>query len=156
MMIHEVCQMMLGEISKKRVATLSGSDSIQEAARQMRDKNIGSVVVVDAQQHPVGILTDRDIVVQVIAEGIDQSSRTVADMMSRDLLILRTSNSLQEALRGMEEKCVRRAPVVDEQGALYGLIALDDLLILLSQCLSKCAELVKKQAKHESAETTCA
>ncbi len=156
MMIHEVCQMMLSDISKKWVATLAGEDSAQQAAQKMRDKNVGSIVVTDARQHPVGIVTDRDIVVQVVAEGMDPSSRTVADIMSRDLLILRTSNSLQEAVRNMDEKCVRRAPVVDEQGVLYGLIALDDLLILLSQCLSKCAELIKKQAKCEGAETECA
>ncbi len=155
MMIHEVCQMMLDDISKKQVATLSGEDSIQKAAQKMRDKNVGSIVVMDAQQHPVGIVTDRDIVVQVVAEGVGPSGQTVADIMSQNLLILRTSNSLQEAVRSMDEKCVRRAPVVDEHGALYGLVSLDDLLILLSQCLSKCAELIKKQTKCESTETEC-
>lgn len=146
-MIHEVCQMMLGDISKKQVITLSSDDSVQKAAQQMRDKDVGSIVVVDAQQHPVGVLTDRDIVMQAVAENVDLSARKVDDFMSRNLLILRTSNSLQEAIRGMEEKCVRRAPVVDEQGALYGLIALDDCLISLSQCLSQCAELIKKQSE---------
>src|SRR5260363_261537 len=129
MMMHEVCQMMLSDISKKQIATLAGEDSVQKAAQKMRDRNVGSIVVVNAQQQPV------------------------ADIMSRDLLILRASDSLQEAARRMDEKCVRRAPVVDEQGALCGLIALDDVLILLSQCLSECAELIKKQAKCEGVET---
>src|SRR5260364_278160 len=111
MMMHEVCQMMLSDISKKQIATLAGEDSVQKAAQKMRDRNVGSIVVLNAQQHPVGIVTDRDIVVQVVAKSADPSSQTVADIMSRALLIL------------------------------------------LSQCLSECVELIKKQAKCEGVET---
>src|SRR5260363_408922 len=153
MMMHEVCQMMLSDISKKQIATLAGEDSVQKAAQKMRDRNVGSIVVVNAQQHPVGIVTDRDIVVQVVAKSAGPSSQTVADIMSRDLLILSASDSLQEAARRMDGQWVWRGSVVDEQGALCGLIALDDVLILLSQCLSECAELIKKQAKCEGVET---
>ena len=141
--------MMISDICKKQVLTYLTHDSVKHAAQIMKNKNIGTLVVVNEAQHPVGIITDRDITLKAVAEGIDGENTKVSELMSRNLLVLDNSQTLQQAIDKMEEKGVRRAPIVDAQQKICGLAALDDLLIMLSQCLSRLAELIETQIKHE-------
>lgn len=108
---------------------------IVEAAACMRREHVGCVVVVEkkgAGEVPVGILTDRDIVVSVVAVGIDPRVLTVADAMARDVAVVREDDSLGAALSTMRRHGVRRVPVVSEEGWLVGLLSFDDLVAALT------------------------
>ena len=130
------------------VVTVTRDVSIQEAAKVMKDNNIGNIIVVEEENDkifPVGILTDRDIVIKIAAEGADLNSITAGDAMEENLLTLYSSQGIKEALLEMSKKGVRRAPVVDNNNELVGILAVDDLLVLLSDELSLLAKLMRKQ-----------
>jgi CBS domain-containing protein len=96
-----------------------------DAARAMRDDDIGDVIVTEGGR-VAGIVTDRDIVVRAIAEGRDAQSIAVRDICSSDLRTLEPGESVDEAVRAMREHCVRRLPVVSD-GELVGVVSLGDL-----------------------------
>lgn len=104
--------------------------SIAEVASLMRDERVGSVVI-EEDDRPVGIVTDRDITVQVTAEGRDPHEVTAEDVMSADPVTVERDAGVFDVIRTMAEHGVRRIPVVDG-GDLYGIITLDDLDRLLS------------------------
>src|SRR5438270_104008 len=107
---------------------VSVDQPIIEVAQVMRDEDIGSVIVTDADQVR-GIVTDRDLVVRAIAEGVDPTTETVDTVYSgRDLVTVDPSTPIDEALRLMRERAVRRLPVV-EQGKPVGVVSLGDLAI---------------------------
>jgi CBS domain-containing protein len=105
--------------------SLSPSDTVADAARALKDEDVGSVPIVDGERL-VGILTDRDIVTRVVAEGRDPSSTTVRDVASSELVTAEATSDLDEALRLMAQHQVRRLPVV-EQGRLVGILAQADV-----------------------------
>ncbi len=98
----------------------------------MRDLHVGALVIVEepaARPRPVGILTDRDIVVQVLAKAPETlPGLAVKDVMSSELVLVHETDSVEEAINRMRGRGVRRLPVVDDQGALIGILALDDVL----------------------------
>lgn len=121
---------MIGEICSKPVVTVSETASVRDAARIMREKKVGAVVVVNSNR-AVAILTDRDIAVSVVADGRDAATVTVGDIMHRDLTVIPAENGLMDAAKTFAAKGVRRLPVVDRRGKVMGILALDDLLMLL-------------------------
>ena len=123
---------MIGEMCTKPVVTISPKVSVQEAARLMRRKNVGALVMVD-DSRPLGILTDRDIVTAVVAQGRDPMTTTVGEVMRRDLTVIREDRGVFDAITLLSDKGVRRLPVVNAAGKLTGIIALDDLLVLLGR-----------------------
>ena len=104
--------------------------TVLDAAKTMRDEGASAVVVVDAGR-PIGMLTNRDIVVRAVLEGRDLSTALVADVMSRKVLSARSNDRLDELIQEMRAAGVRRMPVVDSTGAVVGLVTLDDLFALL-------------------------
>lgn len=122
---------MVGDVCTKPVVTISSKASVLDASRLMRQKNVGAVVVVNSDK-PRGILTDRDIAVTVVAEGLDPASVSVADVMRANPTVIREDRSVLEAVKLLGAKGVRRLPVVNTTGKLTGIIALDDLLILFA------------------------
>ena len=121
--------MLIGEACTRDVIVVERQESVIEAAQLMRRYHVGPVVVTDqpdGSRLPVGILTDRDIVVEMVAQQVDFASVTVADVMSNRLLMLSPELGVSEALGRMAEKGVRRAPVVDDNDVLIGILALDD------------------------------
>jgi CBS domain-containing protein len=107
--------------------TIDADGSLTEAARQMRDGDIGNVIVMqDGQVH--GIVTDRDIVIRAIADGRDPDSTTVGEVCTTDLTTLEPEQSLDEAVRTMREKDIRRLPVV-KHGRPVGILSLGDLAL---------------------------
>lgn len=102
---------------------------VREAARIMKDENIGVVPVVEASgsKKLVGMLTDRDIAIRVVAEGRDPQSVTVGEIASKDLVTVDPQQELDEALRLMAQHQVRRLPVVEEDGRLVGILAQADV-----------------------------
>jgi CBS domain-containing protein len=121
---------MLAEICVRPVVTIEGSASVSDAARLMRQKNVGALVVT-GNHRPKGILTDRDITVAVVAEGLDPAEVPVADVMRANPAVLRGDKGLLDAVKLFGAKGVRRLPVVDNRGFVTGIITLDDVLMLL-------------------------
>jgi CBS domain-containing protein len=134
------------------VATVARGLSVADAATLMRQEHVGDLIVVETRGNasvPVGILTDRDIVVGVIAKRVAPDSVTVADAMTRDLLTIREDASLEFALREMRRHGVRRAPVVRANGDLVGIVAMDDVIEYLALQLSRLADLIRLEQDAE-------
>lgn len=124
--------MSMERFCRKEIAAVAPSDTIVGAARKMQEKHVGAVVVVDAGGRPVGMLTDRDIACRVIAEARDPARTQVESVMSRDLVTIRRAGTIDEVAFAMRKQGVRRVPIVDAEGKLVGLVAFDDLVVLLS------------------------
>jgi CBS domain-containing protein len=116
------------DIMTKDVTTCSPQSSIREAAEKMQDENVGSLPVVD-NGRLIGIVTDRDIVCRVLAEGRDSRAATVADAMSEDLVTCTPEETVLDAIRKMGEHQIRRIPVCDINGRLRGIIAMADVAL---------------------------
>jgi CBS domain-containing protein len=101
--------------------------TVSDAARAMRDADIGAIVVLN-QDQICGIVTDRDIVVRAIAEGREPASTSLADICSQDLTILSPSDTVEDAMRLMGDRAIRRIPVV-EDGRPVGIVSLGDLAV---------------------------
>lgn len=118
------------EVCKRDVAVTKRDVLLPEAASIMRERHVGCLVVVEADDvpKPVGIVTDRDIVVEVVAAGLDPRGLRVGDIMSEPAFTVRADNEIPDTLKAMRVRGVRRVPVVDDAGWLVGLASLDDLL----------------------------
>jgi CBS domain-containing protein len=144
--------MSVTHVLNPNVATTVVNESIVEAAVLMRQEHVGDLIVVERRgqaQVPVGIITDRDIVVSVVAKGVAPASLRVGDAMTRDVLTVREDSSLEFALREMRRFGVRRAPVVRSNGDLVGVIAVDDLIQHLAVQLSRLADLIRVEQDAE-------
>jgi CBS domain-containing protein len=120
---------MLGKICTKPVVTASAQMTVEEAARVMRAKNVGALVVVNAGR-PVGMLTDRDVTVEVVAMGKDPDAVRVGDVMRKKPMTIREDLGLLDAAKTFARTGVRRLPVVTKTGVLVGVITVDDLIML--------------------------
>lgn len=116
-----------GEIMTKNVQTATRDAPLREVAAMMRDGDMGAVPILENEKL-VGIATDRDIVVRVIAEGGDSSS-PVSEAMTTELFTVAPDNFVFEAIRLMGDKQIRRVPVVDKDGRLAGIIAMADVAL---------------------------
>ena len=114
------------EVMTSSPTTVQPDGSVVDAARVMRDEDIGIVPVVEGDRL-IGTVTDRDIVVRLIAEGRDAQSTTVREIASTDLVTVDPQQGLDEALRLMAQHQVRRLPVVEEDGKLVGIVAQADV-----------------------------
>ncbi len=143
-----------GEFCNRRVITIGKTDTVIEAARRMRTSHVGCLVVVDESDgfsKPVGIVTDRDIVVGVVASASTYlQTLQVGDILSDPLVTARDQDSLIEVLRTMRTRGVRRMPIVNSAGNLTGLIAFDDLLEFFSDELSELTALMSREQRREA------
>jgi CBS domain-containing protein len=127
----------------KRVVTAAPSDALAAVARQMEEHNVGAVVIVETHR-PVGIVTDRDLALQLGARGV--SPRTaVGEVMSTPVQTVSSDEGVFDTSLVMKENGVRRLPVVDEDGRLVGLVTLDDLLRVLSRELTNLTEGIRTE-----------
>jgi CBS domain-containing protein len=108
--------------------TIQPTASVMEAAHIMRKSDVGDVIVVEGKRL-FGILTDRDIVVRVLAEGKDPETTPVSDVCSRELTAVRATDSIGTTVRVMREKAIRRLPVVEESGEVIGVVSLGDVAV---------------------------
>ena len=146
--------MAVGEICNREVVIAKKTLSVVDAAQLMRQHHVGDLVVVEersGRKQPVGIVTDRDIVVEVVAAGVNPDALKVGDIMGPEVATVRESEGLFEALRYMRDKGVRRMPVVDRDGGLVGILTLDDLLSLLAEEMTELAKLVSHERQREAA-----
>jgi signal-transduction protein with cAMP-binding, CBS, and nucleotidyltransferase domain len=144
--------MSTGEFCTREVVVAEKKMSILEVAQLMREYHVGNVVVVELrekQKIPVGIITDRDIVVEIIAEGVDIDAVTAGDVMSYDLLAVRETDGIWEALLLMCNRGVRRVPVVNDEGGLEGILAIDDMIELLAEELTLLARITRSGEVRE-------
>jgi CBS domain-containing protein len=117
------------EVMTKDPVSLSETTTVTQAARAMRSRDIGDVVVVSEGDDQIrGIVTDRDIVVRVVADGADPDQVTLGEISSRDIVTLTVNDSVDEAIRLMRERDVRRIPVTDA-GRAVGIVSLGDLAV---------------------------
>lgn len=116
------------EVMTPNPISLSDSAPVLDAAQAMRDSNIGDVIVLDQSDEMCGIVTDRDIVVRVLAEGKDPQATSLSEICSSDVLSLAPDDAVDDAVKMMREKAVRRMPVV-ERGKPIGIVSIGDLAI---------------------------
>jgi CBS domain-containing protein len=129
---------MLGKICTKPVITASAQMTADQAARAMRSKNVGALVVVNAGR-PVGMLTDRDVAIEVVAKGLDPEMTRVGDVMHKRPITIREDLGILDAAKVFAKTGVRRLPVVTRSGVLVGVITVDDLIMLLGNELGHVA-----------------
>jgi len=113
---------------KRHVHTATIDTSAKDAARLMRESRIGFLPVCDANRHPLGVITDRDLALRVCAENLDAGSTYLSAVMTQDPLCCRADSTLDEARALMLKRKSRRILLTDEQGRLVGLITLADVV----------------------------
>lgn len=144
--------MTIGKVCNREVVFIHAQASIPEAARLMREYHVGDLVVVKektGKRVPVGIVTDRDIVLEVIAEGVGMDDVCVGDIMSDNLVTARESDGLLETIKLMRAKGIRRLPVVNDDNELVGILSVDDLIDLLSEQIVDLARLIAREQGRE-------
>ncbi len=145
-----------GDICTRDVVTVREFDELTAAAQLMRDKHVGYLVVVapmvdESAFKPVGVITDRDIVVAVVAKEADPRSLRVGDLMSRQPVVVEETASISAALGEMRRIGVRRMPIVARNGSLTGVLSLDDILGALSTELLDVAGSIRSEVRIEKA-----
>jgi CBS-domain-containing membrane protein len=145
--------MAIGEICSREVVFVQHDECVKAAAQLMRQHHVGSVVVVDdrnGKRVPAGIITDRDIVVAVVALGLNPDAVRAGDVMSQELVSVREDAGVAETTELMRMKGVRRLPVTDAGGSLVGIVASDDIVSLLAEEMSALATMVSREPKREA------
>lgn len=145
--------MKLKELCILDVTCCNKSTTIADAARLMRQHHTGDLVVTDdsdGTREPVGILTDRDIVMEVIAKGHDPDRTQVSEVMASPLVVASGTENVATAIERMRTHGVRRLPIVDDGGALFGILTLDDLYRALAEHTAALAAIVNKEQTRES------
>ena len=126
----------LKDILNEDVVTIEPTASVSEAAFMMKESNIGALIVTDEEMTPTGIITDRDIVVSVIAEGLKLEEVKVEDVMSKDPVFVDEDTNILNILRTMAEYSIRRMPVTKDS-RLVGIVSVDDLIVVIATELAQ-------------------
>lgn len=145
----------IGEICTREVVFGTREMTVTEAARLMRQHHVGSIVIVEhlngGKRLPVGIVTDRDVVVEVTAMDLDPRTITMGDIMGDALVTAREKEGLLETMEIMRYKGVRRLPIIGGDGQLVGIVTIDDLLEVLAEQLTELARIVSREQALEAA-----
>lgn len=137
---------LLGEVINKNVVTIAPTAAISEAAYLMMNEDVGALVVVDNDSRPVGIITDRDLVVSAIAEGVNPEEATVEQVMTKDLITVDEDTDIFEMLSVLSENSIRRLPVT-RGGKLKGIVSVDDLIVVVATELVNLAMALSSKSK---------
>lgn len=148
--------MEVGELCTRDVVTMTKDGSVYDAAQLMREYHAGCIVIVEpksgaglAGNIPIGIVTDRDLVIEIIAQQVDIESVTVADVMSVDLLLAKESHDLWETLQRMRSHGVRRIPIVNDKQYLLGILSMSDAIEFLAEELGILSGFASSEVAHE-------
>lgn len=144
--------MSIGEICTRDTVIATRDSSIIEVARLMREHHVGDIVIVrkeGGENIPVGLVTDRDLVVEVLASGLEPDTVSIGDLVTFEVVTARESDEVWETIARMRAKGVRRMPVVNERGGLVGIVTLDDLLELLADALAALARVPARSQDRE-------
>ena len=148
--------MNVADICQRQTITVRQTDELTHAARLMREHHIGYLVVVvndfaDGSQRPVGVLTDRDIVIGVVARDTDPRTLRVGEVMTEEPVVIDEAESIHTALREMRRIGVRRLPVVSARGQLAGVLSLDDVIDALAGEMQNVAGSLRNERRIEGA-----
>ena len=144
--------MRIGDICTVQTIHCKRDTTVQQAALLMRNHHVGDLIVIEqpnGEQVPVGIITDRDIVVSVIALGLDPGSLLVGDIMTGDVLTTTEDEDVYETIELMRFKNIRRLPVVNSLGGLSGIVSVDDLLEFLAEEMGELSRISSGQQAQE-------
>ncbi len=145
--------MPIGEICVRDVVVAGPETPVREAAQLMAKHHVGNVVVVREESlgHvvPIGVITDRDIVRNVVAEELDTAMFTLGDLLARDVITVPEDLGVFECMQQMRLNGIRRMPVVDASGSLVGIISLDDLIQLLAEEMSELSKVIVREQARE-------
>lgn len=145
--------MSIKALCSRDLVAVGRDDTVFKAAQLMRQNHIGDVLVVEKKQDvilPVGIVTDRDVVIEIVAPGLDPQVITVGDIMLPTIFTINEDSGVFDTIRLMTDKGVRRLPVVRKDGSLIGIITLDDLLLLMAREFCSFAKLLTKEQQNEA------
>lgn len=150
--------MVVGDVCNRDVVFVNREVTVHAACKLMRHYHVGSLVVVDDAggvvgtggiRVPVGIVTDRDVVIEINAMDLDPKVITAGDIMSVELVTAPESLSVSEAIELMRFRGVRRLPIVNGENRLVGIVTIDDLLAVLAENISAIARVVSREHTHE-------
>lgn len=144
--------MSVGQFCSREVIVADRKSSVSHIAKLMREHHVGDVIIIEMRngdRTPLGIVTDRDLVIQILAKETPLESCTAGDVMSFDLMTAHETDGIWETLQRMRSRGVRRVPVVNGAGALVGIITADDLLELLGEELSDLVKVISHQPRRE-------
>ena len=145
--------MSISEFCNREVVFANRTTSISEAAQLMRQYHVGNLVVVDeinGQRIPVGIVTDRDIVIEIIAQDLDINDFSVGDIMGPHLISVQQTAGVFDTIRLMRTKGIRRIPIVNHEGGLEGIVSADDILDLLAEEMTELAKVPSREQEREA------
>lgn len=137
------------DLSVHKVATIEEGTSILDCARTMRSMHVGSLVVVNKKREPIGMLTDRDISIEVVALERDPKSLKVEDVMSAPVCTAHSDETVVDALARMREQGIRRLPVVDKEGTLCGIVTANNIVEEISEQLDSIVRAIKSSKTRE-------
>ncbi len=142
-----------GALCNREVIVAFARDTVLDAAKLMRQHHVGSLVIVEPDElgrRPIGVLTDRDIVVSVLAKEIcDLASLSVGDVMSAAVVTCSEEDSIEKVITTMQRHGVRRVPVVDAKGYLVGIAALDDLISIMAERIEDLNRVAARERSNE-------
>ncbi len=143
--------MSVDRICQRDVDVIGPEDSVLVAAERMRQRTVGCLVVIEQGQIPIGILTDRDLVLRVLADNRDAVETTVGEVMTKFPDLAQEDMPFETALGLMRRRSFRRLPVVDNTGRLAGLVTLDDIMMLLAEEFLKIGDLLGRETPRAAA-----
>ena len=144
--------MQVADICTREVVCVSAATTVAAAARTMRQYHIGDVVVTRAENGrriPLGIVTDRDIVTNVVAADRAPSTLTVSEIMGSELATAEENEDVFDVVQRMRNKGVRRMPIVGADGNLVGIVSIDDIIEILAEEMNQLAHLISREQPHE-------
>ncbi len=144
--------MKVGEICTREVVCTNPETTVAAAAKLMRQYHIGDVIVTrdeKGRRIPLGIVTDRDIVLGVVAPELNPAALTVGDIMGLELVTAGEGEDVFDAVERMRNKGVRRMPIVQEDGTLAGIVSIDDIIEVLAEEMNSLARLISREQLHE-------
>jgi CBS domain-containing protein len=145
--------MTIKRICNREVDLANTGETVRAAADRMGARNVGSVVIVDEDRHPIGILTDRDLALHVVGEGRDPNTTLVGEVMTSEPRTIRETMPIEDALSLMRSLEVRRLPVVDSRRKLVGIVSVDDILSLLAEEFREIGRLLRAESPRRLAKT---
>lgn len=131
---------------REDVVTADPDTTVADLASRMADETVGSIVITDDDDRPIGIVTDRNLTIEVLAEGQDPSSVVAEDVMTDDPVTADSDAEIFDVLTDMVDAEIRRIPAVDEDGAVTGIVTFDDFIVLLARELDKPAAIVEAES----------
>lgn len=137
--------MSVGRICIREVDTADVTETVQEAAERMCARNVGTLIVLNPEHQPLGIVTDRDLAIRVVARGKDPFTTTVGEIMTLFPRTVHEETAIEDAIPIMRVGPFRRLPVVDHEGKLVGLLSMDDVLELLAEEFREIGQLLRAE-----------